>query len=128
MTADEIEAFNHGILTSSRSWNSDISVPVANSSGTNGAQLDGDFIFAPGSTAVICVGNLPSATMPTVNIAAVAADKMSNDALDDWILNVQSNSKIYLRPCSGYTEDFYKVKVNTSELYSKSARFSITVE
>lgn len=128
MTADEINALNSGVSTYSYSWTGNVSVPIANSTGTNGAQLGYDFIIAPDSVAVISVGNLPSTTMPTVNIAAVAADKMSNDVLDDWILNVQSNLKIYLRPCSGYPEDFYKVKVNTSELYSKSARFSITIE
>lgn len=68
------------------------------------------------------------ATMPTVNIAAVTADQTSNGTLDDWILNVESNSKIYLRPSSDHTAGLYKVKVSTSELYSKSAWLSIAVE
>ena len=128
MTTDEMDAFNNGISTSSRSWTGDISVPAVGNSETNGAQLGGDFTIASDSTAVICVGNLPTATMPTVNIAAVTADQTSNGTLDDWILNVESNSKIYLHPSAVYTGGSYKVFVGTSELYSESVWLSISAE
>ena len=55
MTADEINALNSGISTHSYSWTGNVSVPIANSTGTNGAQLGYDFIIAPDSVAVISV-------------------------------------------------------------------------
>ena len=128
MTADEIDAFDNGISTSSRSWSGDISVPVLSSSMTNGVQLGDDLTISSDSSAVICVGSLPTKTMPTVNIAAVAEDETSDKISDSWILNVESNSKIYLHPSAVYTGGSYKVFVGTSELYSESVRLSISAE
>lgn len=124
MTADEINALNSGISTHSYSWTGNVSVPIANSTGTNGAQLGYDFIIAPDSVAVISVGSLPTTTMPTINVGAAA----TNGMWTDWIPNVKGNSKVYLTPGSGYTGYSYRVKVSTSESYSRSARFSITTE
>lgn len=124
MTADEINALNSGVSTYSYSWTGNVSVPIANSTGTNGAQLGYDFIIAPDSVAVISVGNLPSTTMPTVNVGASA----TNGMWTDWIPSVKGNSKVYLSPGAGYTGYSYRVKVSTSEAYSKSARFSIATE
>ena len=128
MTADEIDAFDNGISTSSCSWSGDISVPVVSSSKANGAQLGADFTVSSDSSAVVYVGSLPTKTMPTVNIAAVAEDETSDKISDSWILNVESNSKIYLHPSAVYTGGSYKVFVGTSELYSESVWLSISAE
>ena len=124
MTDEEIEALNSNVSLYSYSWTGNVTVPIANTSGTNGAQLGKDFIIFPDNTAVISVGNLPTTTMPTVNIGAAATNGMWND----WIPSVEGYSKVYFEPGEGYTGYSYKVTVSTSEAYSKTARFSIVTE
>ncbi len=121
MTAEEIINLNSGVATCSFSWTGNVTVPISNAAGTNGAQLGYDFIIAPDTVAEISVGALPQTTMPTINVGASA----TNGMWTDWIPGVEGNSVVVLEPGENYTNYSYCVKVSTSEAYSRAARFSI---
>lgn len=124
MTEQEKINLNSGVSTYSFSWTGNVTIPVANEEGTNGAQLGYDFIIAPDSIAVISVGALPQTTMPTINVGAAA----TNGMWTDWIPGVEGNSIVTLEPGANYTNYSYRVKVSTSEAYSRTARFGIETE
>lgn len=124
MTQEQIDQLNSGVATCSYSWSGNVTVPISNADGTNGAQLGYDFIISPDTVAVITVGSLPQTTMPTINIGASATNGMWND----WIPNIEGNSLVYLEPGEGYAGYSYRVKVSTFEANSRSARFAIETE
>lgn len=124
MTEEEKINLNSGVSTYSFSWTGNVTVPISNGDGTNGAQLGYDFIIAPDTIAVISVGALPQTTMPTINVGASA----TNGMWTDWIPGVEGNSIVTLEPGTNYTNYSYRVKVSTSEAYSRTARFSIETQ
>lgn len=124
MTEQEKINLNSNISTYSFSWTGNVTVPISNADGTNGAQLGYDFIIAPDTIAVISVGALPKTTMPTINVGAAA----TNGMWTDWIPGVEGNSIVTLEPGVNYTNYSYRVKVSTSEANSRTARFGIETQ
>lgn len=124
LTPEEIAAYedgsndNGGMLRSSE-WTGNVTVPIANSSGTNGANLGGSFYTSPDNNVYIDVVSLPN-SMPSVNLGVGLASGMGLD----WIPNVRVNEQVMLH-IGSFTESLTQVKVSTYETVSATGRFHL---
>lgn len=122
MTEEEIAAFENGTdgpMTRSINWSGSVKVPIANASGTNGANVGPAFTSYPDNDVQINVGKMPN-LMPSINLSVV----LTSGGTLDWIRGVGSYEKVVLH-IGPNTQNTTRVKTSTNESFSDYVDFHV---